>query len=135
MRTALPSLTRETRRAQLCKRSHEVVPPLLRLLGVRALRSRRRRRTHSLSVAARHAFPAAQKQLPEARCAATALVNMTGDRRAAEAALEKGAVERAMEHVRDDERAELRGLLASVLAAQPLCVLAARVADAACARR
>jgi hypothetical protein len=59
---------------------------------------------------------------------------MTGDRRAAEAALEKGAVERAMEHVHDDERAELRGLLASVLAAQPLCLLAARVADAACVR-
>jgi hypothetical protein len=45
VRTAAPSLTRKTRRAQLCKRSHEVVPPLLRLLGVRALRSRRRRRT------------------------------------------------------------------------------------------
>jgi hypothetical protein len=38
-------------------------------------------------------------------------VNLTGNPRAAEAALEKGAIERAMEHVRDAERAELRGLL------------------------
>jgi hypothetical protein len=61
-----------------------------------------------------HAFLLAwrtQKPLAEARCAATALVNLTGDPRAAEAALEKGAIERAMEHVRDGERAELRSLL------------------------
>ena len=45
-----------------------------------------------------------------------ALVNLTGDGRAAAAALEKGAVERAMEHVRDGERAELRGLLVMLLA-------------------
>ena len=52
-----------------------------------------------------------QKPLAEARCAATALVNLTADARAAAAALEKGGVERAMEHIHDPERAELRSLL------------------------
>jgi hypothetical protein len=68
---------------------------------------------------------AAQKPLAEARCAATALVNLTADARAAEAALEKGAVERAMEHVRDPGRAELRGLMARRARAVSLwlCVL------------
>ncbi len=49
--------------------------------------------------------------MAEARCAATALVNLTGDARAAEAARDKGAIERAMEHIRDAERDELRQLL------------------------
>ena len=39
-------------------------------------------------------------------------MNLTADARAAEAALEKGAVERAMEHIRDPERAELRSFMA-----------------------
>jgi len=52
-------------------------------------------------------------------------VNLTADARAAEAALEKGAVERAMEHVRDPGRAELRGLMARRARAVSLwlCVL------------
>ena len=39
-------------------------------------------------------------------------MNLTADARAAEAALEKGAVERAIEHIRDPERAELRSFMA-----------------------
>lgn len=90
---------------QLVHRGDAVIPPLLRLLGVRN------------PAGALAALTSGQRLDRESPTAATCLVNLTSHTDLAEAALVRGVVERLMECVRNAEcEAELRGLCVMVLA-------------------